>query len=116
MNTKKLITSILYNIGEIGQGLLMHPYQTMQSLQQEKVFAWMTLFPSGVLATTTLIWRFVIVPFVRNFFSCSTSQFWACESVFFLAEWMTFFCIYWQILLLYLLFRFSSVLGKSQSY
>ncbi len=112
MNTRSVITSFFYSTGEIGLGLLLHPYQTMQSLQQEKVFAGMTLFPSIVLAVVTVLWRFGVVPLVRVFFSCNSSSV-SCNGMVFLSDWLTFFCIYWQLLLLYLFFRFSRVMGKT---
>jgi hypothetical protein len=35
-----------------------------------------------------------------------------CHSLPFLSNFLTFFCIYWQLILLYLLFRFSRVFLK----
>jgi len=113
MTTKHFFTSLIYAVGEIGQGLLLHPYQTMQSLQQEKIFSWMTLFPSLTLGVLILLWRFGVIPLVRLFFSCSSSGFWGCTGVVFLADWVSFFCLYWQIFLLYLFIRFSFVMGKN---
>lgn len=104
--------SVGYAFGQIGLGLLLHPYQTMQTLVADKVFVWMTLFPSGVLAIVTILWRFLIVPTVRMIFSCQRTPIWACETLPFFSNWLTFFCLYWQILLLYLLFRFSAAFKK----
>ena|SRR3989344_9467291 len=103
------LTSVIYSIGQIGLGLLLHPYQTMQMLVEDKVFVGMTLLPTGILAIVTLLWRGLIVPLVRLFFSCQTSGFWACHYLIFISNWLTFFMIFWQILLLYLLFRFWTV-------
>jgi len=104
------VASVIYSIGQITLGLLLHPYQTMQSLVQERVFIWMTLLPSGILALITLAWRFVVVPLVRLVFSCSAGGELAiaCTALPFFSNWLTFFCIYWQVLLLYLLVRFHS--------
>jgi hypothetical protein len=110
---KKIFASFSYAVGQIGLGLLLHPYQTMQSLVEEKVFIWMTLFPMGVLAVITMGWRFAVVPAVRLVFSCSTSGLIACDTLPFISNWLTFFCLYWQILLLYLFFRFSSVFKRT---
>lgn len=107
-----VVGSMGYSLGQIGLGLFLHPYQTMQSLVAEKVFIWMTLFPSGVLAVVTLLWRFVIVPMVRILFSCQRTPILACDTLPFFSNWLTFFCLYWQILLLYLLFRFSRAFKK----
>ncbi|CAN5271327.1 hypothetical protein BH10PAT2_BH10PAT2_2040 [soil metagenome] len=112
MKNSHFFTSFLYSVGEIGLGLLLHPYQTMQSLQQEKIFAWMTLFPTVALAIVTVFWRFGVVPLARIFFSCNPAYV-SCFGVTFFSDWLTFFCIYWQVLLLYLFFRFSRVLSKN---
>lgn len=97
---------------QIAQGLLLHPYQTMQSLVKDKVFSWMVLTPSVVLALITVLWRFVIVPVVSLVFSCSSLSFGVCDWLSFVSNCLTFFCIYWQIMLLYLLFRFNSAFKK----
>lgn len=107
--SKSTVLSIIYALAQITQGLLLHPYQTMQSLVREKVFVWMTLLPTGVLALATVAWRFAVVPTVRLVFSCQTSGFIACNWLTFFSNWLTFFCFLWQVLLLYLLFRFSRV-------
>lgn len=89
-------------------GLLLHPYQTMQSLVKDKVFVWMSVLPTGLLAIITSVWRFVIVPVVQQLFSCQETGFIGCSFLPIIANVITFFCLYWQILLLYLLYRFSS--------
>ena len=131
MKKTTLTRSFFYSIGQITQGLLLHPYQTMQSLVREKVFIWMTLLPTFVLGLVTVVWRVIIVPVVQLIFSCeggsvgwlgwvvrevlqkpewlvvSASE--SCRALPFISNWLVFFCIYWQIMLLYLLFRFGSV-------
>ena len=104
--------SFIYSVAQITLGLLLHPYQTMQSLVREKVFVWMSLLPTLVLAIVTIGWRFAIVPVVRLVFSCQATGFVGCEFLPFVSNSLTFFCIYWQILLLYLLFRFDWVFEK----
>jgi uncharacterized membrane protein len=101
-----MIRSFLYSCGQISLGLLVHPYQTMQSLVEEKVFVWMSLLPMGILAMFTIAWRWVVVPVVRLVFSCQQTSFIGCEFLRFTSNWMTFFIMYWQIMLVYLLFRF----------
>lgn len=98
---------ILYSLSKITWGLLVHPYQTMQSLLREKSFIWMVLLPSVVLFLTKMIWLFVVVPIVQYLFSCSEQYFVGCAIIPLLANWLTFFCILWQAMLLYLLLRFS---------
>jgi hypothetical protein len=78
----------------------------MQSLVEEKLFVWMSLLPMGILAVVTIFWRYVFVPGVRILFSCSETGFFGCDYLSFISNWITFFIIYWQIMLLYLLFRF----------
>lgn len=109
MTTSSFVASFLYSLGQITLGLLLHPYQTMQSLVRDKAFIWMTLLPTAVLAIVTVLWRFLLVPVVRIVFSCSATSFVGCDYLIFFSNWLTFFCFYWQVLLLYLLFRFSSV-------
>lgn len=85
----------------------------MQSLVRDKVFVWMSLLPTLILAMVTIIWRFAVIPLVRLVFSCQSSTFVGCDMLPFISDWLTFFCIYWQILLLYLLFRFNAVFKPS---
>jgi len=105
--------SVIYSISQIIGGLLLHPYQTMQSLVRDRVFVWMSLLPMAVLAITTVVWRFGVVPLVQLIFSCAASGLWLCNWLSFLSNWLTFFCLFWQILLLYLLFRFTVAFKKS---
>lgn len=107
MNYKLVIFSSIYSLGQITLGLLFHPYQTMQSLVQDKVFVWMTLLPTGVLALITLLWKLLIVPVVQLVFSCQNASLPVCAILPFISNSLTFFCIYWQLMLLYLLLRFS---------
>jgi hypothetical protein len=108
MVTFKLVSSVGYALGQITLGLLLHPYQTMQSLVKDKIFSWMALLPTGVLAVVTILWRFVIVPLVQLVFSCQSTGFWGCSWLPFVSNTLTFFCFYWQVMLIYLLFRFSA--------
>lgn len=111
MKTSNLI-SFIYSIGQISLGLLFHPYQTMQSLVQDKVFVWMSLLPSLFLALVTIVWKYGFVPVVRIVFSCQETGFMLCNWLDFFSNWLVFFCIFWQILLLYLLLRFSLVFDE----
>ena len=112
MKVNSAVSSTFYAVGQLGLGLLLHPYQTSQGIVQEKVFSWMALFPSVILAMLTVLWRFFIVPLVRQYFSCAPSHTLVCGLLPFVSNWLTFFCIYWQILLLYLFFRFSAAFRK----
>lgn len=110
----KNLLSFVYSLGQITLGVLVHPYQTMQMVVEDKIFVWMSLLPTGVLAVVTVLWRFGIVPLVRIVFTCTEVPFFACDYLHVISNWLTFFCIYWQVLLLYLLFRFSWVFKKSE--
>jgi hypothetical protein len=101
------IEELLYSLAKITWGLLVHPYQTMQSLLRQKSFIWMMLLPSVVLFFAKSLWLLVIVPVVQYIFSCSTSYFLGCAFIPFFANWLTFFCVIWQLMLIYLLIRFS---------
>lgn len=109
MKKRRIIFSITYSLGQITTGLLLHPYQTMQSLVKQKIFVWMTLLPSMLLSMIIVFWKFAVVPTVQTIFSCQTTYFFICDWISLMANIVTFFCIYWQILLLYLLIRFSLV-------
>lgn len=108
-----IVASFVYSLGQITLGLLLHPYQTMQSLVQDTVFVWMTLLPVGVYVIAKVIWHFLLVPVVRFIFSCSSSSFFGCDLIPFVANWLVLFCVYWQVLLLYLLLRFYFVFNVS---
>lgn len=105
-----VVLSFLYAVSQITGGLLLHPYQTMQSLVRDKVFLWMTLLPSAVYVIAKVIWFFVLVPTVRFAFSCQTSAFFGCDLIPFFANWLVLFCVFWQIMLIYLLIRFFLIL------
>ncbi|PIR64176.1 MAG: hypothetical protein CO156_03260 [Candidatus Pacebacteria bacterium CG_4_9_14_3_um_filter_40_12] len=112
MRKKSALISILYSIGQIALGLLVHPYQTMQSLVKERVFVWMAAIPLYVLVAVTVGWKFVVVPLVQVMFSCSTRYYLACDALSLISNTLIFFCWYWQVVLLYLLVRFRLVVKK----
>ncbi|MBU0974790.1 hypothetical protein KKD03_03770 [Patescibacteria group bacterium] len=110
MKKRKVVLSATYSLGQISVGLILHPYQTMQALVREKVFIWMSLLPSLVLMSTTLLWKIAVVPLVRFVFSCSelSGMVFSCDWLDFVSNAIAFYCIYWQLLLFYLLIRFNS--------
>lgn len=107
----RFAVSFLYALGQITLGLLLHPYQTTQSLVRDRVFIWMALLPSVVFVLAKILWFFVIVPAVQFVFSCQNTAFWGCDLIPFVANWLVFFCVYWQVLLGYLVVRFWLVFG-----
>ncbi len=104
---KSAVYSISYSLFQITQGLVFHPYQTMQPLVKDRVFVWMCLIPSFTLAFVTVAWRWAVVPMVQLFFSCTQAPWGGCGYLSFFSNALTFFCLYWQSMLLYLLFRFK---------
>jgi hypothetical protein len=112
MNKSKIFFSSIYSILQITQGLLIHPYQTMQSLVKEKVFVWMTLLPTISLGLITVLWKVLLVPFIKIVFSCK-SGFIACSYIGLTSNWLTIFHIYWQVILIYLLFRFERIFNEN---
>lgn len=105
----KLITKYLYPLARVSGGLLLHPYQTMQSLVEDRQLVWLAVMPTIILAALTGFWRGVMVPVVRLFTSCSEVASWICLALVWLADWVVSFMVVWQVLLLYLLFRFRWV-------
>lgn len=106
------MASFAYSVFQITQGLFLHPYQTMQSLVRDRVFFWMTFLPVGVWVCVQLAWDFIVVPVVRLAFSCTHNPFWGCELIPFVARWLLYFCILWQVVLLYLFVRFLYAFSK----
>lgn len=104
---RKVVFSAGYSVGQIALGLVVHPYQTMQSLVREKVFVWMSLVPTLALMLITLLWKLMVVPIVSIVFSCSEFLLIDCRWLVYVSNFITFYCIYWQILLFYLLMRFN---------
>lgn len=111
MNIFSVLLSFVYACGQITMGLLLHPYQTVQSLAREKVFAGMIFLPVAVYVLAKIIWFFVLIPLVHYVFSCQSTAFFGCDLIPFFANWLVLFCVYWQVLLLYLFLRFWIVLN-----
>lgn len=101
-----LTASTLYAVFRLSGGLLVHPYQTLQSVVKEKVFLWMSFFPGVLLVFLMMNWRVWMLPTLEFWFDCQPSYPYICRAVNTLATWISFFCLYWQILLSYLTVRF----------
>jgi len=106
VDKSRAIISIFYSLGQITLGFLLHPYQTMQTVVSDKVYAWMALLPVSALFGIIIIWKNIIVPFVRNFFSCSQSGLFLCDLLPFISKVVIIYAWAWQALLLYLFIRF----------
>jgi hypothetical protein len=107
MSPLALALSSGYTIAQSGVGLVLHPYQTMQEIARGKVFGWITLLPSLLLAILVIVWRYLALPLAQVFGRCYPNLMLICDGLVFFSDWIVFFCIYWQILLMYLYFRFS---------
>lgn len=90
---------LAYSLFQIVQGLLIHPYQTMRQLVREKVFIWMTFSPIFLWIFSLFVWKILEILLFSLF---PYPGFWV-----FLALWFTVGIGMYQMLLLYLLLRFS---------
>ncbi len=106
LDKSQVLASAAYSVGQITLGFLLHPYQTMQTVVMDKVYAWMFLFPIGLLLAIISLWKNVIVPVVRIYFSCSEVSFFMCDWLPYLSKVVILYCWLWQGLLLYLFLRF----------
>lgn len=108
----RAVTSILYSVGQITLGFLLHPYQTMQTVVSDRVYAWMFLLPVALLLSIISLWKSLVVPLVRIFFSCSQSSLFLCDWLPFLSKVVILYCWLWQGLLFYLFLRFWWLYSK----
>ncbi len=93
-----------YALIRFSVGLLIHPYQTMQIIVEQKFFSWMALIPTGILGLIVGIWRIILLYFLDK----STAEWLGNQLVYsFLIGWFSLFCVCWQFLILYLFFRFK---------
>jgi hypothetical protein len=105
MNLGWAATSVGYSLFQIVQGLLMHPYQTMRQLVRERVFVWMVGSPIFLWLGSVIVWKILNVLLFSLF---PYPGFWT-----FLALWFTIGIGFYQILLTYLLIRFSFILKSA---
>ena len=103
MATKlEIFESFVYSAGQIVLGLLLHPYRTMQLIVKGKVFTPFVFFP---LLMVALLFLGSKLDFLMSFYS---------SNIIFsiLVKTVLIFLILWQMILAYLLIRFSRVLYK----
>jgi hypothetical protein len=112
VDKSKALVSIIYSLGQITLGFLLHPYQTMQTVVKDRVYVWMVLLPVSVLLGIILIWKNFVVPFVRIFFSCSQSGLFLCDWLPFISKVVVLYSWLWQGLLIYLFFRFFFLFSR----
>jgi hypothetical protein len=106
--------SALYASASFATGLLLHPYQTLQSIVQEKVFLWMSFLPAAILVFLVINWRVWMLPTLEFWFECQPNYPYICRVVKLVAAWITFFCLYWQVLVSYLTVRFLTAFKEKQ--
>jgi len=78
-------------------GLLKYPYQTVQQITEHKPFSPLLLTPAAVFVILKVIWYFVVWVIFGKLTGFVVDL---------LANWLFFFCFYWQLLIIYLTFRF----------
>jgi len=107
---KNWLLSFVYALIRFSAGLLLHPYQTMQLLVEQKLFLWVTLFPTLMLALLTLLWKIVALPILAIIlFPIEVADCWLLS---FVSTWLTLFMVYWQLMLFYLMVRFKFALEQ----
>ena len=108
----ELIKSFCYATARFSLGLLIHPYQTMQLLVKQKMFVWIAMLPTILLSASFLLSRAWTVIFSKMAFSLTPVLFNLPELYSFVSTWLTVFCLYWQLMLLYLLLRFNLAMAR----
>ncbi len=108
-----LLLSFIYSLGRFALGLLLHPYQSMQLLTEHKMFIWLTLLPTAILGLLTLLVRLLFL--VLDNFVLLTSCPESAAIYSFLSTFIITFCIYWQLMLFYLLVRFKNLFNSELS-
>lgn len=93
--------AFVYSLFEIVQGQLIHPYQTMRQLVRERVFVWMVFSPVFLWLVSVAVWKVIELLMYSVF---PYAGFWL-----FLALWFSVGIGLYQILLGYLLLRFSVI-------
>lgn len=94
-----------YHVGIVVAGLFLHPYKTVQDVVRKGIPGSAILLPSFCWALGMIVLRtlehflFKLLPFLGLWW--------------FLFVWGTTFLLFWQVLLLYLIWRFSTNLGKT---
>ena len=95
-----------YHVGTVVVGLLAHPYKTVQNIVRKSIPSSSIFFPLVCWIVGMLLLR--ALEHYMWFVVPSLGLWW------FLFVWGTTFLLFWQILLVYLFLRFSSVLTSSR--
>lgn len=97
------LASLLYSTGQLSLGLFLHPYRSMQILVRGKVFSPFAFLPSLLF----LLFYFIFEKI--SYFQVIFSEIFLLR---FSKQLLLSFLFYWQVILLYLLFRFSRAFWK----
>ena len=100
------ILSFFYALGRFSFGLLVHPYQTMQLLAEQKLFGWLAFLPSGLLLTLFVLRKLALPPLLLTLRITAPMP---TELISFFYLWLVLFFVYWQVMLIYLLIRFKRI-------
>jgi len=96
MDKLSFFESLIYSLGQIILGLFLHPYQSMQNLVRDKVFVPLTFLPTLLASVFYLLFAWWLLALFYD----SSLIFRLIYRSFF------FFFLFWQILLIYLFWRF----------
>jgi hypothetical protein len=91
-----VIKSAIYSLGQITLGLFLHPYQSMQNLVRDQVFIPLMLLPTLLASIFYILFAWWLLALFYD------------GSVIFRLVYRSFFFffLFWQILLIYLFYRF----------
>lgn len=92
-----IIQSFIYSSAQMFVGLLVHPYRSMQLLVRHRPLLPFVFYPSALLGVVLAALNLVVQ------LGWWYQQVWW---VGFLLQTLMFYCFYWQLVLLYLFWRF----------
>ena len=97
MDKLAIVESLIYALGQIVLGLFLHPYQSMQNLVRDKVFVPLMFLPTLLATICYLLFAWWLLDLFYD------------GSIVFRLIYRSsfFFFLYWQILLIYLFWRFK---------
>jgi hypothetical protein len=96
MDKTGIIKSIFYSLGQIILGLFLHPYQSMQNLVRDQVFIPLMFLPTLLASLFYILFAWWLLALFYD------------GSIVFRLVYRSFFFffLFWQILLVYLFWRF----------
>lgn len=97
-----IVESFFYSASQMFLGLLIHPYRSMQLLVRNKLLLPFAFYPIMILG---------VVLFLLNVVDLLGLYYQQSFLFSFLVQWLLFYCFYWQLILIYLFFRFYLALS-----